>query len=194
MAGTSSGTTGRAVDAASDVAEQSGRKAAETVQQAGQRAGETVASAKQNAQQRMNEGMNTAGERVGHLATALRHSGSSLEQEGDSGAAQGAQQLADRVERVSSYLTQNSPDRLLQDTSEQVRRHPWIAAAGGLVLGIAAARVVRTAAETAISQNGDQQPAAPAVPSPGLIGEFPAGGPASGEPTRPYAAAAGESR
>lgn len=195
MAGISSGSGGadgatdRAAAAASDVAEQGGRKAAETVQQAGQRAGETVSSARQNAEQRVNDGMTMAGERVGHLATALRRSGASLEEEGDGGAAQGAHQLADRIEQVSTYLTDGTPDRLLRDTSEQVRRHPWMFAAGGLVLGMAAARVVRTAAETAIAQNGTSS-SGPSTPSPELIGERPITGPAEGQVAQPYAAAA----
>jgi hypothetical protein len=53
------------------------------------------------------------------------------------------QQLAERVEQLGQYLREADADRILRDVEDFGRRQPWIMAAAGLAVGVAAARVMK---------------------------------------------------
>jgi ElaB/YqjD/DUF883 family membrane-anchored ribosome-binding protein len=90
---------------------------------------------------------NQAGSQVRSLADALRRSGNDLTNEGNSNGAQLAEQAADRIERIGSYLEQKSGDELMRDIETFARRRPWMLAGLGMLAGIAAARFMKASSE-----------------------------------------------
>jgi len=90
---------------------------------------------------------NEAGSQVRSLAEALRRGGNDLGGEGNGQAAQLTGQVADRIERVGSYLEQKSGDELMRDVEAFVRRRPWMLAGIGVVTGVAAARFMKASSE-----------------------------------------------
>ena len=90
---------------------------------------------------------NEAGSQVRSLAEALRRSGNDLSSEGNSNGGRLAEQAADRIERVGSYLEQRSGDELMRDVETFARRRPWMLAGLGMLAGIAAARFMKASSE-----------------------------------------------
>lgn len=88
-----------------------------------------------------------AGSEMRSLADALRRSGQQLSSEGNSNASQVTTQVADRIERVGSYLEQKRGDELMRDIETFARRRPWMLAGIGLVAGVAAARFTKASSE-----------------------------------------------
>src|SRR5204862_7151985 len=79
-------------------------------------------------------------------AQTLRDTASQLRAEGDpqkARFAQVAEQGADRLERVGVYLTTADADELLGRVESMARRQPWLVAGAGLLLGIAAGRLMK---------------------------------------------------
>jgi hypothetical protein len=52
-------------------------------------------------------------------------------------------QAADRAERLGGYLQNSDGDQILRDVEDFGRRNPWAVAAGGLLLGFAASRLLK---------------------------------------------------
>src|SRR5690242_19624719 len=87
-----------------------------------------------------------AGEQARSAAQALRDTAGQLREQGDSQKARYAQiaeQGADRLERIGGYLTTADADELLGRVESMARRQPWLVAGAGLLLGIAAGRLMK---------------------------------------------------
>jgi hypothetical protein len=87
-----------------------------------------------------------AGEQASVVADTLRQTATQLRTDGDGQKvryAQVADQAADRLERAGRYLTDADADELLGRVEDVARRQPWLIAGAGLLLGIAAARVMK---------------------------------------------------
>jgi vacuolar-type H+-ATPase subunit H len=87
-----------------------------------------------------------AGGQAQALADALRQTASQMRAGGDPQQAQMAgfaDQGADRLERVGGYLTRADGEDILGKVEDTARRQPWLIAGGCLLLGIAAARVMK---------------------------------------------------
>ena len=119
-------------ETATDVREQAQEKA----QQAASKASDT---AKTQIDQRSTE----VGERVGTTAEDIRSVGQQLREQGKEQPAKIADQAAQHVERVGSWLRDSDSDRLLSDIEDFGRRQPWAFALGGLAIGIVAARFLK---------------------------------------------------
>jgi hypothetical protein len=113
-------------------AEQAREKAQEVAGQAGSRLREQV-------DQRSTQ----LGERVNSTSTDLRNVGQELRKQGKDAPARMADQAADRVGRVGGYLAESDTDRILRDIEDFGRRRPIAVLAGGLMLGVAAARFLK---------------------------------------------------
>jgi ElaB/YqjD/DUF883 family membrane-anchored ribosome-binding protein len=101
---------------------------------------------------------NQAGSQVRSLADALRRSSSDLSSEGNSSGARLAEQAADRIERVGSYLEQKRGDELLRDIETFARRRPWMLAGVGMLAGIAGARFMKASSEQRYGNDGRYAP------------------------------------
>jgi hypothetical protein len=84
-----------------------------------------------------------AGERVAGTASDVRSIAEELRNQGKDAPANLAEQVANRADRVGDYLKEASGDRLLRDVEDFARRQPMLVAAGGLVLGFAASRIMK---------------------------------------------------
>jgi hypothetical protein len=122
-------------------------KAQQVVGDAKEQAKEQAQQAKQQAGGRLRTEVDRrsteAGERVKSQASDLRSVGEQLRQQGQEGPAKVADQVAERAERVGGYLHESDGERILNDVEDLARRNPWAVVAGGVVLGIAAARLLK---------------------------------------------------
>lgn len=151
------GTVGEAQDKAQDVAGQAQEKAREA-------AGKAQEGVRQQIDQRSTE----AGERVAGTAQDLRSVGEELRKQGKDAPAKLADRAAEQTERVGSYLKDNGPDKMLEDAEDFGRERPWAVLAGGMAVGILAARFLKASSRSRYqqrsgSQNGSQPPRRPAV-------------------------------
>ena len=65
---------------------------------------------------------------------AVRPAGEQLQSQGRDGPARVVLGVSERAERLGSYLTDSSSDRLLHDAEHFGRRNPWLVIAGGVTL------------------------------------------------------------
>jgi ATPase subunit of ABC transporter with duplicated ATPase domains len=112
----------------------------EQVQESAGRLGEKV---QETAQQQVDQRSTDAGEKVKTLSTDLRSVSERLREDGNDGPAGLADQVADRAERLGGYLTESDANTILGDVEDAVRRQPWLALAGGIAVGVAAARLLK---------------------------------------------------
>lgn len=127
---------------------------AQVQEKAGQAAGKLQDTARQQVDQRSTQ----AGERASSLAGDLRSVGERLREDGNDGPAKVADQVAERAEGVGSYLADSDADRILSDVEDLGRRQPWLVLAGGMALGIAAARVLKASSSERYGSRASAQP------------------------------------
>ena len=102
----------------------------ETAQQVGQKAQEVRAQAGERVRQELDTRSTQAGDQVSTTADAIRRVGEQLRKEGNPGPAKYADQVAERIERLGTYLSQANADRMLHDVESFARRQPWLTAFG----------------------------------------------------------------
>ncbi len=123
-------------DQARDQVHQVAGQATEKLQQA---SGQVSDRVKQEVDSRSSQ----AGATVGSTAHSLRAVGKELRNQGEETPAKLADQIADRVEQVSEYLSNSDADRILSDVERFGRRQPWVVIGAGLAVGFAAARFLK---------------------------------------------------
>jgi ATPase subunit of ABC transporter with duplicated ATPase domains len=129
------------------------------------KAGQLGERVQETAQQQVDQRSTEAGERVQSLSSDLRSVGERLREDGNDGPAKVADQVAERAERIGGYLTDSDSQRILNDVEDAVRRQPWLALAGGIAVGVAAARLLKASSSDRYSSRGSagstsQQPQA----------------------------------
>jgi vacuolar-type H+-ATPase subunit H len=137
-------TMGQAVDKSKETAQQGVEKAKETAQQGLEKAKESAGGA---LTRQLDEQSTMAGERASTLAQAARRVADELRGQGDEETAKVTEAAADRAERFAGYLRDSSGDAFLRDLESFARRRPWVAAAGGFMIGVAASRFIKASAE-----------------------------------------------
>lgn len=135
------GTVGEAQEKAQDVAGQAQEKAREA-----------AGKAQEGVRQQIDERSTQAGERVSSTARDLRSVGEGLRKQGKDTPAKLADRAAEQTEKVGSYLKGNGPDKMLEDVEDFGRQRPWAVLAGGLVVGIAAARFLKASSRNRYQQ------------------------------------------
>jgi hypothetical protein len=118
-------------------------KAREMKGQAEEKAQNAVGKAQDSVREQLNSRSTEAGEKVASTAGDLRSVGEELRNQGKDTPAKLADQAAERTEQVGSYLRESDADKLLEDIESFGRRQPLAVLAGGLVVGIAAARFLK---------------------------------------------------
>jgi hypothetical protein len=126
--------------------------AQETAQQVAGQAQEKAQEASAQAQDKLREQVDQrstqAGEKVSGTAGDMRSVGEELRKQGKEAPAKLADQAAERTERLGSYLAESDADTLLSDLEEFGRRRPWAVLAGGVAVGVAAARFLKASSQT----------------------------------------------
>ena len=118
-------------------------KAQEMAGQAQEKAQETARQAQSKLREQIDERSQQAGERISATAGDLRSVGDELRNQGKDTPAKLADQAAERTERLGSYLSESSAEKLLGDVEDFGRRQPLAVLAGGLAVGVVAARFLK---------------------------------------------------
>lgn len=139
QAGAPDSTQEKAKEAASDVKD----KAQEVASQAQYKAREAGGQARSRVRDQVDQRSTQAGEQVKSNARDVRSVADELRKQGKDTPARYAEQAADRAERLGGYLENIEGDQILHDVEDFGRRNPWAIAAGGLLLGFVASRMLK---------------------------------------------------
>src|SRR5688572_11128115 len=118
-------------------------KAREVAGQAQDRAREAAGQARGRVSEEVDRRSTQAGEQVSSNASDARSVADELRKQGKDAPARYVEQAADRAEGVGGYLERSDGERILHDVEDFGRRNPWAVAAGGLLLGFAASRMLK---------------------------------------------------
>jgi ElaB/YqjD/DUF883 family membrane-anchored ribosome-binding protein len=182
-AGDSAGST-----ASSSTAEQAKGKLQEGAEVVQEKGAELKSQAGERVRLELDTRSTQAGEQLQGTGEALRRTGEQLRQEGKETPAKVTGYLAERTERLGSYLSSASSDQLLRDVEDFARRQPWLMAAAGATAGFLASRFLKASgsrgSEGGSSREGTRSAWQPAPTSPNVIGTAGDGGGMSSSVTR----------
>ena len=140
-------------------------KAQEVAGQAQEKAQQAAGQAKEQMRTQVDTRSTQAGEQVSQQAGDIRTVAEKLREEGKDGPAKVAEQAAERIDKVGSYLQQSDADRILGDVEDFARQRPMAVIAGGIALGLVASRFLkasqgeryRTQSEQRFTRDATQQ-------------------------------------
>jgi len=135
--------------------EQVQEKAQEAVGQAQEKAHELKGQASGQLREQVDQRSTQAGEQLTSLADAMRRTGETMRNEGNDAPARVTDTVAQRAESLGGYLRDADADRILRDVEDFARRQPWAVAAGGLVIGLVAARFMKASSSRRYSSSYD---------------------------------------
>jgi hypothetical protein len=136
-------------------------KAQEVAGQAQEKAREAAGKAQEGVRQQIDQRSTEAGERVATTAQDLRSVGEELRKQGKDAPAKLADRAAEQTEKVGSYLKDNGPDKMLEDVEDFGRQRPWAVLAGGVAVGVAAARFLKASSRNRYQQRNGSGSTAP---------------------------------
>ena len=111
--------------------------------QAQEKAKEVADQAKGRLREQVDQRSTQAGEQLSSAADDVRSVAEQFRTQGKDAPARYADQAAEKAQKVGQRLQDASGDELLRDVEDFARRNPWAVAAGGLVLGLAASRMLK---------------------------------------------------
>ena len=123
--------------------EQAKEKVQEGVELVQEKAEELKGTAGDRVRREVDARSTQAGTQLQGTAAAMRRSTGQLRQEGNEGPARAMEFVAERAERLGSYLTGANADQVLRDVEDFARRQPWLVAVGGATAGFFAARFLK---------------------------------------------------
>jgi hypothetical protein len=129
-------------------------KAQEVAGEAQEKARDAADKAQQGVRRQIDDRSTQAGERVASTAQDLRSVGDELRKQGKDTPAKLADRAAEQTERAGSYLKEMDADQMLRDVEDFGRQRPWAVLAGGLALGVVAARFLKASSRDRYQQNG----------------------------------------
>jgi ElaB/YqjD/DUF883 family membrane-anchored ribosome-binding protein len=125
--------------------------------QAQEKAKEVAGQAKGKLREQVDQRSTQAGQQLSSTADDVRSVAEELRTQGKDTPARYAEQAAEKAQQVGQRLQDASGDELLRDVEDFARRNPWAVAAGGLVLGLAASRMLKASSSEryrSSTQNG----------------------------------------
>jgi len=117
--------------------------------------------AQENVRQQVDQRSSEAGEKVASTAQDLRSVGEELRKQGKDTPAKLADRAAEETEKVGSYLKEKGPDEMLRDVEDFGRQRPWAVLAGGLALGVVAARFLKASSRDRYQQRSHSNGSGP---------------------------------
>ncbi|HET7455035.1 MAG TPA: hypothetical protein VFJ76_05900 [Solirubrobacterales bacterium] len=136
-------------------------KAQEVAGEAQEKARDAAGKAQENVRRQVDQRSTEAGEKVTGTAEDLRSVGEELRKQGKDTPAKLADRAAEETEKVGSYLKDKGPDEMLHDVEDLGRRRPWAVLAGGMALGIVAARFLKASSRDRYQQRSGLNGARP---------------------------------
>ena len=130
------------------VPEQAKEKVQEGVEVVQEKAQELKGTAGERVRQEVDARSTEAGTQLQGTAAAMRRTTEQLRQEGNDGPARAMDYVAERAERLGSYLAGANADQVLRDVEGFARRQPWLVAVGGATAGFFAARFLKASSST----------------------------------------------
>jgi hypothetical protein len=130
-------------------------KAQEVAGEAQEKARDAAGKAQENVRQQVDQRATEAGEKVTSTAQDLRSVGEELRKQGKDAPAKLADRAAEQTEKVGSYLKEKGPDEILHDVEDFGRQRPWAVLAGGLALGVVAARFLKASSHGRYQQRSN---------------------------------------
>jgi len=118
-------------------------KAQQAAGEVSEKAQEAAGGAQEKLREQLDQRSTKAGDTVAGTAGDLRSVGEELRKQGKDTPARLADQAAEKTDRLGSYLRESDADTMLADIEDFGRRQPLAVLAGGLVVGIAAARFLK---------------------------------------------------
>jgi hypothetical protein len=123
---------------------QGGATAADVGREARDAAGEVVEEVQRQASQRLQQQVESASERLGGLSRALTSVSHQLHEQNDAMTADWVDRAADQIDRFSGYLRGKDVDQLVEEGERFARRQPALFLGGSFVLGLLAARFLKS--------------------------------------------------
>ena len=118
------------------------------------------------ARDQVGERTTQAGEQMRSVADAARQVGQALrDQEGKEQPARLVEGMAERVDRLGSYLQESDANSLLDELDRLGRRSPATVMAGGVVVGVLMARFLKASSDNRTRRANGGRAAAPAAPA-----------------------------
>jgi hypothetical protein len=117
------------------------------------RASHVAGEAGKTVEDRASDLMTQASATIGQVAGAFRHVGDDLRKDQPQ-LADLADMAASRMDDAASYLRQHDAGEVMSATQEAARRQPAVAIGGGLLLGFALARLLRSSEPMSSGSNG----------------------------------------
>jgi hypothetical protein len=111
--------------------------------QAQEKAKEVAGQAKGRVREQIDQRSTQAGQQLSSAADDVRSVAEQFRTQGKDTPARYAEQAAEKAQKVGQRLQDASGDELLSDVETFARKNPWAVAAGGLVLGLAASRMLK---------------------------------------------------
>jgi hypothetical protein len=139
-------------DTAQEMTGKAQEKAQEVAGEAQEKARDAASKAQENVRQQVDSRTTQAGEQVSSTAQDLRSVGEELRKQGKDTPAKLADRAAEQTEKVGSYLKDSNPDKMLHDVEDFGRQRPWAVMAGGLALGVVAARFLKASSRNRYQQ------------------------------------------
>lgn len=93
-----------------------------------------------------------AGEQMQKVAGAMRQSSNQLREQAGENPAKVNDAVAEKVEQLSSYLTNANAEKLLSDLENVARRRPWVVAGAATVLGFTLSRFLKASGRNRYEQ------------------------------------------
>jgi hypothetical protein len=108
-----------------------------------EKAREVAGQAKGRLREQVDQRSTEAGQQLSSAADDVRSVAEQFRTQGKDAPARYADQAAEKAQQVGQRLQDASGDELLRDVEDFARKNPWAVAAGGLVLGLAASRMLK---------------------------------------------------
>ncbi|MCL4267868.1 MAG: hypothetical protein KJ069_32175 [Anaerolineae bacterium] len=134
------------------------QKAGEVASEVQQQVGELSQQAKEEAKSTFHAQKAVAAQELHGVAQALRQTGSQLREQDQTLFAQYSNRVADHVERASTYLEEHELDDLVFEAEDFARRQPELFIGGAFMLGLLAARFLKSSAPTRPETSLGQRP------------------------------------
>jgi hypothetical protein len=152
--------------------QQSKGKVGQVAEQAQQKAKEITSQAQEQAKSAVETRKEKAVEGLEGIAQAFRQTGESLRTSEQGAVANYSEQVANQIERFSSFLSERDVDQLLGDAETYARRHPEIFLGGALALGLLVGRFIKSSGERReLARAGYYHPSSyPPAPQPTMQG------------------------
>ncbi len=139
-----SGDIGQAINS---VAQQAAQQAGQLVNQVQQQAGSVAQQVQGQARSQLAAQKDNVANSLSGLAQAARQIGDQMRQSGQAPLAHYADTTADQIQQTADYLRNRTLDQLIGDIENFARRQPAVFIAGGLVLGMLAARFIKSSSQ-----------------------------------------------